>query len=63
MTRMLKGVPVQPLRMPDGVVAVGSDWRYREWADGGFVARVGKPTNVPAAPAAPAADPAASAPR
>ena len=63
MTRMLKGVPVQPLVMPDGVVAVGSDWRYREWADGGFVARVGKPTTVPPAPAAPAADPAASAPR
>jgi len=60
MARMLKGVPVQPLLLPEGVVAVGGDWRYSEWAGGGFVARVGTPS---AAPASPAADPAASAPR
>jgi len=60
MARMLQGVPVQPLLLPEGVVAVGGDWRYSEWAGGGFVARVGTPS---AAPASPAADPAASAPR
>ena len=41
--RMLKGTPVQPLVMPAGVVAVRNDWRYVEWADGGFVLRVGEP--------------------
>jgi penicillin-binding protein 1A len=41
MARMLKGVPVQPLLPPTGVVAVGSDWRYAEWADGDFITRVG----------------------
>ena len=40
---MLKGTPVQPLVMPAGVVAVRNDWRYVEWADGGFVLRVGEP--------------------
>jgi penicillin-binding protein 1A len=47
MGRMLRGVPVQPLVPPEGVVAVGGDWRYAEWAEGGFVTRVG----VPAVPA------------
>ena len=39
--RMLRGVPVQPLQPPDGVVPVGGDWRYTEAADGSFLARVG----------------------
>ena len=60
MARMLKGVPVQPLVMPEGVVAVGADWRYSEWAGDGFVARVGTPTSAPAAEPAAAAS---SAPR
>ena len=50
MKSMLRGVPVQPLPVPGGVVAVGNDWRYTEWTDGGFVSRVGKP--APALPAA-----------
>ena len=54
--RLLKGVPVQPLLMPEGVVAVGSDWRYAEWADGGFLQRVGEPR-----PAAASVDSAAPA--
>ena len=41
MTRMLRGVPAQALTPPEGVVAVGSDWRYAEFAEGGFVAQVG----------------------
>ena len=61
MARLLKGVPVQPLVAPDGVVAVGGDWRYSEWANGGFLERVGPPGTEPA-PAASAA-PASSPPR
>jgi penicillin-binding protein 1A len=40
MAQRLRGVPVQPLVMPAGVVAVGGDWRYEEWATGGFVPHV-----------------------
>jgi len=53
MARVLRGVPVQPLLPPEGVVPVGNDWRFNEWAEGGFVARVGQP-------ASPAADPLAA---
>jgi penicillin-binding protein 1A len=67
LTRVLKGVPVQPLLPPEGVVQVGNDWRYSEWADGGFLARVGPPAPatpaVPDASAAAASAPAASASR
>lgn len=41
MQRALRGVPVQALSAPEGVVSVGDDWRYVEWAEGGFVSRVG----------------------
>jgi penicillin-binding protein 1A len=41
MQRALRGVPVQALSVPEGVVSVGGDWRYVEWRDGGFVSRVG----------------------
>ena len=44
MARLLKGVAVQPLAAPDGVLLVpGGDWRYAEWAEGGFVPRIGLP--------------------
>ena len=55
MSKMLKGVPVQPLVVPEGVVAVGADWRYSEWAGGGFVARVGSPGSAQGAESAAAA--------
>ncbi len=61
MARVLKGMPVQPLVLPDGVVAVAGDWRYSEWADGGFVLRVGPPRSEPAPDAA--AAPASAPPR
>ena len=61
MTRLLRGVPVQPLALPAGVVAVGRDWRYTEWAEGGFVARVGSPNPPPSGPAATATAPATAA--
>jgi len=61
MARALRGVPVQPLVPPEGVVAVGGDWRYAEFADGGFVARVGKPAPAADAELAPLPQPPASA--
>lgn len=44
MARMLRGVAVRPLAdyLPaEGLVTVGNEWRYSEWAEGGGVARVG----------------------
>ena len=54
MARLLRGVPVQPLEPPDGVVAVGGDWRFSEFADGGFLPRLGGATG-PRTPADPPA--------
>ena len=48
MARALRGVPVRPLTPPEGVVSVGGDWRYAEWAEGGFVTRVGATVATPA---------------
>jgi penicillin-binding protein 1A len=62
MARALRGVPVQALAPPYGVVAAGGDWRYAEFAEGGFVLRVGDAdTGLPAPPQAPTAASAASA--
>ena len=63
MTRLLRGVPVQALVAPGGIVSVGNDWRYAEYAEGGFVPRVGinepqPATAMDAAPASPASAPA-----
>jgi penicillin-binding protein 1A len=41
MGQVLKGVPVQPNLPPEGIVEVDGDWRYSEYAGGGFVGRVG----------------------
>jgi penicillin-binding protein 1A len=43
MRTALKGVPVAPLEAPEGVAQVDGDWRYAEYADGGFVASIGVP--------------------
>jgi penicillin-binding protein 1A len=59
MRAALKGTPVVPLAQPEGVVAVGGDWRYAEFAAGGFSTRAGEPATAPAPPAA--GEPAASA--
>ena len=63
--RALRGVPVQGLAAPEGVVSVGGDWRYAEWADGGFVSRVGSVGGQPTmtAPALSASAPAAATSR
>ena len=62
MARMLRGVPIQALStqyLPgEGVVSVGGDWRYSEWAEGGGLVRVGA---APAAATATEAEAAASA--
>jgi penicillin-binding protein 1A len=65
MTRLLRGVPVQTLVAPGGIVSVGDDWRYTEFAEGGFVPRVGinepqPATATDAAPTSPASAPAGS---
>lgn len=62
MAKTLKGVPQQLLLPPLGVVQVGSDWRYSEWAEGGFITRVGQPRSAPAVNATPAGDSPAAAP-
>jgi penicillin-binding protein 1A len=41
MEKALAGLPEIPAIVPDGVVRVGDDWRYGEWAQGGQVARIG----------------------
>ena len=73
MARALRGVPFEPLQRPAGVVSVGEDWRYAEFAEGGLVQRIEGAGSSPLAPqlpasaaangpAAPAASAAASAP-
>ncbi len=37
----LKGEPVAEIAPTDGVVHVNGDWRYIEWADGGFIPSLG----------------------
>ena len=64
LARMLKGVGVQPLAdyLPaEGIVQADGDWRYAEWADGGYVQRVGLPPADNGGEAAARAEPPASA--
>ncbi|NDY92957.1 penicillin-binding protein 1A [Ideonella livida] len=41
MERALRGVPVAPQVPPEGVVEAGGDWRYAEYAEGGWLTGVG----------------------
>ncbi len=41
MATALKNVPVQEVQPPAGVVRAGNDWRYEEWANGGFIESIG----------------------
>jgi penicillin-binding protein 1A len=52
MERALRGVPVRPAVPPDGVVEVDGDWRFTDYAEGGFVRRIG--LEEPAAAVVPA---------
>jgi penicillin-binding protein 1A len=61
MARALRGVPVQVLEPPEGVVRVGGDWRFVEFAEGGFIGAIGHvaeaTTPVVGAASAPASAP------
>ncbi len=51
---VLRGKLVQPVPDPvPGLVATAGDWRYSEWAEGGFVERVGGPEPAASAPGEP----------
>ncbi len=63
MQTVLKGLPVQPLGdAPPGLAQIDGDWRYSEWANGNWVARISAesgvqyavPVPVSTAPATPA---------
>jgi hypothetical protein len=41
MQTALKGLPVTEVPPVEGVVPVGGDWRYQEWANEGFVHSIG----------------------
>ena len=55
MSHALKGVPVTELPVPEGVLNVGGEWYYEEYARGAGVNSVGMRDAAPAASAAPAA--------
>ncbi len=50
MSTELKGVPVQEPAPPDGVVNVGGEWYFEEYARGAGVSSVGLDEKAPAAP-------------
>ena len=52
MATALKGVPIAaPPAPPEGLVRQGEDWMYSEWAEGGWVQRIGVDGAVQKAPA------------
>ena len=57
MERALQGVPVTGYPVPAGVQEVDGDWRYTEFAGGGFVERIGLEATAPAPASAPASAP------
>ncbi len=47
MATALKGVPVAPLGAPpEGLLRVGDDWLYSEWAEGGWLQHIGADGSV-----------------
>jgi penicillin-binding protein 1A len=50
MSAVLKGVPVQEPAAPEGVVNVGGEWFYEEYARGSGVSSVGLEEKAPTAP-------------
>jgi len=62
MGAVLKGVPVAPPGPPpSGLVRMGDDWLYEEWAQGGWIARIAAEGGISRVEAAPAPASAASA--
>ncbi|MFY8042630.1 MAG: penicillin-binding protein, partial [Rhodoferax sp.] len=41
MASALKDVPVQEVQAPEGVARIDGEWRYGEWANGGFIRTLG----------------------
>ena len=56
MEHALKGVPVAELAAPEGVVNIGGEWFYEEYAKGGGVSQLGVDNKPDKAQALPAAD-------
>jgi penicillin-binding protein 1A len=54
MAQVLKGVPAEEPPVPEGVVLVGGEWYYEEFAHGGGVTAIGLEDPLP--PTAPSAD-------
>ena len=50
MSTVLKGVPVQEPAPPEGVVNIGGEWFYEEYARGSGVSSVGLEEKAPTAP-------------
>jgi penicillin-binding protein 1A len=50
MKHALNGVPVEQYAVPDGVVNIGDEWYYEEYAKGAGVASVGLDDKLPTAP-------------
>jgi penicillin-binding protein 1A len=50
MAQAIKGLPVTPYRPPDGVVNVGGDWVYEEYANGAGIASLGLDERAPTPP-------------
>ena len=57
MERALKGVPVMEPTVPSGVVNVGGEWFYEEYARNAGVSSVGVDDRSSSPPAAPTAAP------
>jgi penicillin-binding protein 1A len=50
MTQVLKGLPVQEAQPPEGVINVGGDWTFEEYAHGAGVGSLGLEEQAPAPP-------------
>jgi penicillin-binding protein 1A len=50
MAHALKGVPLEPLAPPEGVVPVGGTWAFDEFSHGGGIASVGLEDKIPEPP-------------
>jgi penicillin-binding protein 1A len=50
MSTTLKGVPVEEPTPPQGVVNIGGEWYYDEYARGGGISSLGLEDSLPAAP-------------
>lgn len=51
MSYALKNVPVQEVQAPEGVVNIGGEWYYDEYAHGGGIASLGLEDKLPTTPA------------